>query len=77
MLPQPKRNVWLWVIVVVVAILVLLFAVYYYYYGYVLPEETVGGAGADDVESLEQDLQATAVEGLDVELSDIDKELAQ
>ncbi len=76
MLSQPKQSPWLWVAVAVVALLVLLFAVYYYYYGYVpLPEGTTGGAAANDVASLERDLNATPIEGLDAELGDIEKEL--
>lgn len=77
-LPQPKSKVWLWIIVAVVAVLVLALAWYYYSYT-PAPSEGVGGAAgtAEDVSDISQELQDAGVEGLDTELGDIEKELAQ
>lgn len=74
MLPAPRSKTWVWAVIAVVAIIALLFAVYYYYYGYT-PAPSDTAEGLDSTAAIEQDLQAIDIEGLDVELGDIEKEL--
>jgi flagellar basal body-associated protein FliL len=81
MLPEPKKKVWLWVVIAIVVILAL-GAAYYYYYIY-SPSLTGGQTEgvepalgtSDEVQAIENDLNATNLDNLDSDLDAIEKEL--
>lgn len=79
LLPAPSRKWWIWVVVVIIIVAALAFAFYLYYSGVLIQKEAEipVAAGVDEIIQLEGDLNATAVENLDTELSDIDKELVK
>lgn len=59
-----------WIVLAVIVIIVL--AAVYYYYAYKTPADDLD---SNDVSSIESDLGVLPIEGLDSELSDIEKEL--
>lgn len=78
-----RKTAWIWIIV---ALVVVLAVAWYYYAYYRAPGAPTGEDAAtlkleqqsssDELGAIDQDLNATSLEGLDRELSDIDRELA-
>mgnify|MGYP001557792295 CR=1 FL=1 len=66
-----------WIALIVIALIVL--GVVYYYAASPAEEQSgpIGSQPAQDLNTLETELRATSVEGLDTELNDIERELAQ
>lgn len=70
----------MWIGLILAALIAVAVAVVYYY-AMSLAEEQPGPTGSqpvpEEITSLESELQTTSVEGLDTELNDIERELAQ
>lgn len=89
MLPAPQKSMWVWIGVGVVVVIALAVAGYYYFFSESAPVYTPSvrspkasapvatQAEEREVTSLENDLKATTVEGLDSDLKSIDAELVQ
>lgn len=76
---KSKQNIWMWIIIAVASVGLIIISAYAYFYAVPeIPEIVIpflNKKAADSVESLEKDLEGTAVDGLDVELGDIEKEI--
>ena len=78
---EKHKSLAVWVVIVIVVLILVAFTLYYLKPGSIsLPGGAVTPPSApvgDSVSSIESDLNAVNLDGLDGELADIDKELAQ